>query len=173
MVILYIPSNLNISFQDSSIEINWNAVENADTYKVARSRTSGGPYNVIANVPENSYLDKDVENDITYYYVVKAVNSEGESGYSREVTSTPIKNVEQRALLIIALSNGMEKTYDLSMEEVTSFVNWYKNPDSNKFYTINEKANQGLENKHNITNIVTKKSFNKIKSYKVSGYSVE
>lgn len=31
-----------------------------------------------------------------------------------------------RAILVIMLQNGVEKEYDLSMSEVTSFVNWYE-----------------------------------------------
>lgn len=38
----------------------------------------------------------------------------------------PIVPVGERALLVITLNNGTEKEYDLSMQEVQQFINWYE-----------------------------------------------
>jgi cellulose 1,4-beta-cellobiosidase len=52
--------------------------------------TSGGPYTTIASgVTATSYLDSGLTNGLTYFYVVSAVNSAGESVNSAEKSATP------------------------------------------------------------------------------------
>lgn len=38
----------------------------------------------------------------------------------------PVNPIGERAILVITLNTGIEKEYDLSMKEVTSFINWYE-----------------------------------------------
>ncbi|MFJ7887193.1 discoidin domain-containing protein [Lysinibacillus xylanilyticus] len=47
---------------------------------------------------------------------------------------TPDQN---RAILVITLVTGVEKEYDLSLEEVNSFINWYDSTNGEKSYSIN------------------------------------
>lgn len=56
-------------------------------YKIYRSTTPGGPYgSSIASSTVNSYTDTTASNGTTYYYVVSAIDTEGnESTYSNEV----------------------------------------------------------------------------------------
>ena len=64
---------------------------------IKRSPTSGGPYSVIGHVNwdtqsgslGNNYTDTTVVNGQTYYYVVTAVNFNGESPNSNEVQESP------------------------------------------------------------------------------------
>ncbi|MFQ6093021.1 MAG: hypothetical protein ACE5OR_10120 [bacterium] len=66
-------------------------------YKIYRSTVSGEPYTLIASVDPSGrpyrhnedYIDDDVSNGSSYYYVVTAVCPEGESGYSAEGSATP------------------------------------------------------------------------------------
>lgn len=84
------PSGLSADAGDGQVSLNWNASDGAQTYNVKRATVSGGSYNIVAsNVSATNYTDAGVNNDTTYYYVVNAVNSEGESGDSNEVTATP------------------------------------------------------------------------------------
>ncbi len=68
--------------------ISWNASTGASSYNVKRSGSSGGPYALIASTGATSYSDEGLGN-ATYYYVVTAVGSFGESANSVEVSVTP------------------------------------------------------------------------------------
>ncbi len=63
-----------------------------DGYTVYRSTTAGGPYSSL-NVElatTSQYLDTDLVNDTTYYYLVTATDSTGnESTAEPEASATP------------------------------------------------------------------------------------
>ena len=83
------PRNIMASPGPKQVPLRWLSSHDAVGYLVKRSTTKGGPYTTIAKVTGNSYTDSDVTNDTTYYYVVSAVNSVGESPNSPEDTATP------------------------------------------------------------------------------------
>ena len=70
--------------------ISWDVVPGAITYNVKRSTTNGGSYSVIAaNTAAIGFTDTDVTNLVNYYYVVSAVNANGESVNSIQVSGMP------------------------------------------------------------------------------------
>jgi fibronectin type 3 domain-containing protein len=84
------PTNLTATAGNAQVSLAWSASSGAISYNVYRSTTSGGPYSSIATGDTGtSYTDTAVANGTTYYYVVTAVNSAGESGYSNQATATP------------------------------------------------------------------------------------
>lgn len=84
------PKALTAISGDKIVELNWNAAKGASSYTIKRSTTDGGPYETIAkDITETRYVDKDVMNNQTYYYVVSAVNAVGESQHSNQVSVTP------------------------------------------------------------------------------------
>ncbi|UKS28078.1 fibronectin type III domain-containing protein [Paenibacillus sp. HWE-109] len=121
------PINLTAVGGDTKVDLNWSVTSGASSYNVKRSTIAGGPYTTIAtNVTGTSYTDTSVTNGTTYYYVITAVNSSGESGNSNETSATPQAPAQSgRAILVITLLNGVEKEYDLSKTEVDVFINWY------------------------------------------------
>ena len=81
-----VPTGVTVTNVGSSsspqIQISWNPVSNATSYKVYRSSTIGGTYYQIGSATPDTYL-YDNSPMIGYnYYKVKAVNSVGESGFS-------------------------------------------------------------------------------------------
>ncbi|MCC5468660.1 LamG-like jellyroll fold domain-containing protein [Pelosinus baikalensis] len=120
------PTNLTASAGDSQVSLSWNAVEGAASYNVKRSTTAGGPYTTIAtNVTGASYVDSTVTNGTTYYYVVTAVDSNGnESASSNEASATP-QAPSGQALLRVTMIDSSEREYQLSAFEIDGFINWY------------------------------------------------
>jgi len=88
------PSGLAATGYDLEAQLSWNPNGEADLagYRVYRSTTSGGGYELLTPdlVTETAYTDP-VGSEGTYYYVVTAVDqSQNESGYSDEASVTLI-----------------------------------------------------------------------------------
>ena len=83
------PSGLVATVGNGQVSLTWNAAAGANSYNVKRSTTSGGPYTTISSPITTSYTDTSVSNGTTYYYVVSAVNSAGESANSTQASATP------------------------------------------------------------------------------------
>jgi hypothetical protein len=83
------PTGLAAAPGNAQVSLSWAASSGATSYNVKRSTTSGGPYSTVSSPTTNSYNDTGLTNGTTYFYVVSAVNSNGESGNSSEVSATP------------------------------------------------------------------------------------
>ncbi|MDU4960218.1 MAG: fibronectin type III domain-containing protein [Sporomusaceae bacterium] len=121
---LIFPVSLNLTAVagNSQILLQWDSVTGATGYNVKRATTAGGPYTTIANnVPGTSYVDTNVENGATYYYVVSAVLGDEESDNSNEASATPLK---REALLRVTMIDSSEREYRVSKEEADGFVAW-------------------------------------------------
>ena len=78
--------------KSGKVQLTW-ADTGADHYNVYRGTTSGGPYMFIATTDSrySTYLDLDVVNETTYYYVMREAAIGGEElCQSNEATATPI-----------------------------------------------------------------------------------
>lgn len=88
-----VPVNLVAVPGNNTASLTWNALSGALNYNVLRSATSGGPYTPVASgVTSTSYTDTTVVNGNTYYYVVSAVDANGDgttTGYSPQATAVP------------------------------------------------------------------------------------
>jgi cellulose 1,4-beta-cellobiosidase len=74
---------------DQEAYLGWEAAPGATQYFIRRSRSPGGPYDLIAQTADVKFENTGLKNEITYYYVVSALNSDGESINSTEVSATP------------------------------------------------------------------------------------
>jgi cellulose 1,4-beta-cellobiosidase len=85
------PTGLTVTAGDAQIMLNWLTASNVAGYNVKRSTVSGGPYSIVAtNIPALSFTNTGLSNGTTYYFVVSATNSVGESMNSVEASAQPV-----------------------------------------------------------------------------------
>ena len=97
------PAGLSAIAGDAQVSMTWNASTGATAYNIQRSEVSGGPYTPIqSNWPGTSFTDPGLTNGTTYYYVVTATNSFGESPASNEASATPFASVATSTALASA-----------------------------------------------------------------------
>jgi hypothetical protein len=83
------PTNLVANAGNSVVSLYWHPSLSATNYNLKRSLTNGGNYAVITSTTGTNYTDTQVTNGTTYYYVVSAVNANGESTNSAQAGATP------------------------------------------------------------------------------------
>lgn len=89
------PQGLTAVPGDKQVTLTWAPSATAIFYNIKRSTVSGGPYTTIqSNIIGTSYIDTNpqanpISNGTTYYYVVSAVNTGGESNNSNEASAIP------------------------------------------------------------------------------------
>ena len=75
-----VPTGVYLTVSPTQLGLNWNAVDNAIAYKVYRNG------NAIATTPNNSYIDANVDQGVTYSYAVQTICTNGQSGLSATVS---------------------------------------------------------------------------------------
>jgi beta-galactosidase len=83
-------SALSATPGNAAVNLAWPISFGAISYNIQRSGTSGGPYTTIANYTAIGFTDSGLTNGVPCYYVVSAVNTNGESANSPEANATPI-----------------------------------------------------------------------------------
>lgn len=99
------PTGLTATAGNASVSLTWTGSSGATSYNVKRSTTSGSGYTTIGTSSVASYTDATAANGTTYYYVVTAVNSHGESGDSNQASATPSGPVTNVSLTVNVLAN--------------------------------------------------------------------
>ncbi|MGN0526002.1 MAG: hypothetical protein ACI4IF_01035 [Acutalibacteraceae bacterium] len=69
-----------IILEDGNVSVTWNTVKGASFYRVYRKTDTTG-WSRIGEVTSENFIDETAENDIQYYYTVRAVNGNSLSGY--------------------------------------------------------------------------------------------
>ncbi|MEI6074002.1 MAG: LamG-like jellyroll fold domain-containing protein [Verrucomicrobiota bacterium] len=89
-LVLSAPTNLTATAGVASASLRWNGLTGATGYNVRSSLTSGGPYTLVAiNVSGTNYVQTNIVSGTTYYFVVTALNTNGESMNSPEASAVP------------------------------------------------------------------------------------
>lgn len=116
------PLNLNATGGNSKVDLTWDAVEGATSYTLKRSTAPGGPYTTIAaNLADTTYTDTDVINGTTYYYIVTASNTAGESLPSNEASATPQAPQTSMKKIMLKTDDGLIYSGDLIEQNTESF----------------------------------------------------
>jgi cellulose 1,4-beta-cellobiosidase len=83
-----VPTGLSAAAGGTQVVLSWSASNGATNYNVKFSTTNGGPYTTIGSTASTTYTNTGLANGTTYYYVVSAVNSFGESSNSAQISAT-------------------------------------------------------------------------------------
>jgi len=78
------PTGVSIRTWFDGPIISWANSSGATSYNILRSTSSGGPYTTVGSTTANCYMDNVA--GTTYYYVIQAVNSIGQSANSSQVS---------------------------------------------------------------------------------------
>ena len=95
---LPIVTDLSARAKSGKVQLTWSPQPEAESFNVYRSTTPGGPYLLLATdyvTDYCTYLDLDVTNGTTYYYVVTCVLGEDESDPSNECSATPTARIRR------------------------------------------------------------------------------
>jgi fibronectin type 3 domain-containing protein len=108
------PTGLTPTAGNAQVSLSWTASSGATSYNVKRNTTSGAETTIATGVTTTSYTDTTVTNGTTYYYVVSASNTCGESANSGEVSATPAAASPPAAPTLIATAGPGAKKVSLS-----------------------------------------------------------
>jgi len=106
------PTELTISSFTGGFELNWQNVEGASYYRVFQTNTANIASNrelrdfnaIIYDTTENNLIiDNNLINNNDYYFAVVAINNQGESAISNEVSAVAV--IDEIAPTVISLSS--------------------------------------------------------------------
>ncbi len=75
---------------NGQVNISWENSERASFYIIQKGTSSGIYTTLVKNLAQSPYLDKDLTNGITLYYIVIAVNSQGSTNATEEASVLPL-----------------------------------------------------------------------------------
>ncbi|MCC3379953.1 fibronectin type III domain-containing protein [Paenibacillus sp. UY79] len=175
-------TNLKATAGDSQVSLKWDQIDNADSYTV-KYGTESGKYTETVTATKDAYgnfVIPGLTDGTKYYFVVSAKVNGADSEYSNEASVTPQgggggkSDPEQasgnRAILVVTMTNGLEKEFDLSMKEVNDFISWYESKQAGSgsaSYAINKHDN----NKGPFSSRKDYMLYDRILTFEVSEYS--
>jgi regulation of enolase protein 1 (concanavalin A-like superfamily) len=117
------PTGLSAAAGNAQVSLSWTAASGATSYNIKRSTTSGGTYTTVVSSTATSYVNTGLTNGTTYYYVVSAVNTVGESANSSQASATPAVPILSGLLLY----EGFGYTSGASIANLAGGLGWGAN----------------------------------------------
>ncbi|MGC4074382.1 MAG: pectinesterase family protein [Nibricoccus sp.] len=147
-----VPASLTATAGNAQVSLTWPSVSGATSYNLKRSTVSGGPYTTVSLPTGTSYTNTSLINGTTYYYVVSAVNADGESADSPQASATPQLPPPSTPTALVATSGNAQVS--LNWGNVTGATNYNvkRSTTTGGPYTtvassaINSYTNTGLAN---------------------------
>lgn len=101
------PLNLNATSDNvADVLLNWTGSVSATSYNIRRSTNNGLAYTFIGTSSTTTFIDTNTVSGTSYYYVVSALNSNGESSNSSPAVVRPCYAASSAACLSFMLSNN-------------------------------------------------------------------
>jgi len=91
----------------NQIDLTWNSASGATSYYIYRSTSYYGDYSYIGSQTYLGYIDASLSSNTTYYYKVRAVNSDGSSDYSSVAYAT----TQSSSSNLTATASGYNQIY--------------------------------------------------------------
>ena len=113
------PASLSAINGDTQVALSWTPAVNSGGYNVNRSDTHLGPYTQVGTLAGTNFTDTTVVNGNTYYYVVVATNSLGNSPNSPEAVGKPNPLVVN--IVAVGGTNQITLTWD-SLPSAASYT---------------------------------------------------
>ena len=86
------PTGLLASANSNSVYLTWSGRVGTTNYHLKRGPVSGGSYTLVGTTTNIAFFDTTIASGTTYYYVVTAANSFGESTNSNEAAVITLPN---------------------------------------------------------------------------------
>jgi len=99
------PTNLTATAGNAQIALSWTGSTGATSYNIYRGTTAGGESaTAVGTSTSASFTNTGLTNGTTYYYTVKAVNANGNSGASNEAHAAPSGGVTGIDLIVTSIT---------------------------------------------------------------------
>ncbi len=140
------PTGVTATAGNGQVSISWTAVTGATSYNIYWSTTSGVTKTTGTKITgaTSSYIHTGLTNGTTYYYVVTAVNSYGESSESSHVSGTPTSITKH-----FQVDTGGTLTTNLvayyKLEDTTDYWASYNLTNNNSVAFNPGKINNGID----------------------------
>ena len=120
----------------TSVNLGWNKEAGAASYNVLRSTTNGSGYSLVGTSPYALFTDSTVAPATTYYYVVQAVNTAGNSGYSNQASiSIPKATIPATPIFTFNVQNGVVNLLQLDGIPGATAYQFYRSTSATGTYT--------------------------------------
>ncbi|PPQ47765.1 hypothetical protein C5G87_16745 [Paenibacillus peoriae] len=179
----YNVSEIKLSAEagNNQVTLKWSQIKDSENYTV-KYGTESGKYTETVTATKDAYgnfVIPSLTNGTKYYFVVNAKVNGSDSEYSNEASATPQGGGGQtdpeqpkgnRAILVVTMTTGLEKEFDLSMKEVNDFISWYEGKQAGSgsaSYAINKHDN----NKGPFSSRKDYMLFDRILTFEVSEYT--
>lgn len=107
---IYIP-NINIKNDNNKATITWESQSSATKYMVYKS-TDGKKYKKVSDVTNNSYVEKSLTYNKTYYYKIKSCDASKCTNYSNVVSKKIKPNKVENLKITSAGTNNIKTAWD-------------------------------------------------------------
>ena len=129
------PATVSATAGNAQVTLSWSSSPGATSYNVARGTVSGSYSSVFSGIASTGYLDTNVSNETTYYYVVAASGTAGTGAASTEVSARPVLpwGSKETVAPAIALTSGTPtatvstvagRTYQLQRSDTLQAGSW-------------------------------------------------